>query len=58
MVTLFHARKSNNDTITKINSFLNNKMNLKQMYWKNDGYGCWNGLGLNLHEDDFLSDFP
>ena len=33
-------------------------MNLKQMYWENDGYGCWNGLGLNLHEDDFLSDFP
>ena len=27
MVTLFHARKSNNDTIKKINSFLNNNIN-------------------------------
>ena len=31
MVTLFHVRKANNDTIKKINIILNNNMNLKQM---------------------------
>ena len=45
------------DTIKKINSFLNNNMNLKQMLFENDEYGCRSGLGLSIYEDNFLSDF-